>query len=248
MNFDLSRRALLRGGLGVAAAGAVAGLAGADQPIRQTPAGLAGADQPAGPAPIAPAALDDTAGGTPTGGGRTDAEIYGVPTVTPLIAQRADPCITPRIAGRYYFTGSVPEYDRIAVRGAETIAGLSTATESVVWRRPTSGRMGGHIWAPELHRIDGRWYIYFAAGDAGNVFRIRMYVLESALADPTDPAGWVLRGQVATEWESFSLDATTFEHRRRQARTVERDRHERVGDVGVDHRITAGCTPGRRPR
>ncbi|MFI7540405.1 family 43 glycosylhydrolase [Actinoplanes sp. NPDC049599] len=147
---------------------------------------------------------------------RTDAEIYGVTTRNPLIEQRADPFITPRHRGRYYFTGSVPEYDRVIVRGATTIDGLATATESVVWRRPATGKMGGHIWAPELHRIDGRWYIYFAAGDSDDVFRIRMYVLESALADPTDPAGWTLKGQIATEWESFSLDATTFAHRGRR--------------------------------
>ncbi|GAA3341579.1 hypothetical protein GCM10020358_33490 [Amorphoplanes nipponensis] len=147
---------------------------------------------------------------------RTDAQIYGVTTADPLIEQRADPFITHRHRGRYYFTGSVPEYDRVVVRGATTIAGLATAAESVVWRRPATGRMGGHIWAPELHRIDGRWYIYFAAGDSDDVFRIRMYVLESALADPTDPAGWTLKGQIATEWDSFSLDATTFAHRGRR--------------------------------
>ena len=147
---------------------------------------------------------------------RTDAEIYGVTTRNPLIEQRADPFVTHRHRGRYYFTGSVPEYDRIIVRGATTIDGLATAAESVVWRRPAAGRMGGHIWAPELHRIGGRWYLYFAAGDADDVFRIRMYVLESALADPADPAGWHLRGQIATEWDSFSLDATTFAHRGRR--------------------------------
>jgi GH43 family beta-xylosidase len=185
MTSYLSRRNLLRGGLGAAATGMVAGLT--------TPAGLAT------PATAQPRA-------------RTDAEIYGVPTANPLIEQRADPFITHPVGGRYYFTGSVPEYDRIVVRGATTIAGLATAAESVIWRRPASGRMGGHIWAPELHRIDGRWYVYFAAGDSDDVFRIRMYVLSSALADPRDPAGWQLRGQIATEWDGFSLDATTFEH------------------------------------
>ncbi|MEV4701974.1 glycoside hydrolase family 43 protein [Actinoplanes sp. NPDC049316] len=149
-------------------------------------------------------------------GSERPAAAAAVAATPPLIAQRADPFITRPVAGTYYFTGSVPEYDRVIVRGAPTIAGLSTATESVVWRRPASGRMGGHIWAPELHRIDGRWYIYFAAGDADDVFRIRMYVLESALADPRDPAGWKLRGQIATEWDSFSLDATTFAHRGRR--------------------------------
>lgn len=60
------------------------------------------------------------------------------------------------------------------VRGATTLDGLAQARERTVWRRPASGRMGGHIWAPELHRIDGRWYVYFAAGDADDVFRVRM--------------------------------------------------------------------------
>ena len=147
---------------------------------------------------------------------RTDAEIYGVPTAQPLISQRADPFITPRTDGMYYFTGSVPEYDRIALRGATTIAGLPAAEETVIWHRPASGTMAGHIWAPELHRIDGRWYVYFAAGDSDDVFRIRTYVLESALADPRDPSGWQLKGKLLTEWEGFTLDSTTFAHRGRR--------------------------------
>jgi GH43 family beta-xylosidase len=184
MSYAMSRRTLLRGSLGVAAAGTIAGL---------TSAGAAEA------APLL-----------------TDAEVYGVPTVQPLISQRADPFITPRTAGKYYFTGSVPEYDRIALRGASTIAGLSGAAETVIWRRPASGKMAGHIWAPELHRIDGRWYIYFAAGDSDNVFRIRTYVLESSRADPLDAAGWALKGQIIMEWDDFTLDATTFAHRGRR--------------------------------
>ncbi|MEJ3746152.1 family 43 glycosylhydrolase [Actinomycetes bacterium KLBMP 9797] len=180
MTLDISRRTLLKGGLGVAATGAVAGFA-----------------------------TSATAAPTP----ETDAEIYGVPTVNPLIQQRADPFITRPTGGMYYFTASVPEYDRLVVRGAPTLAGLTAATEAVVWHRPTSGRLGGHIWAPELHRIDGKWYIYFAAGDSDDVFRIRMYVLESPLDDPRDPAGWSAPRQIVTEWDSFSLDATTFAHR-----------------------------------
>ncbi|MCY1142605.1 glycoside hydrolase family 43 protein [Actinoplanes sp. Pm04-4] len=147
---------------------------------------------------------------------RTDAEIYGVPTVQPLVTQRADPFITPRTNGKYYFTGSVPEYDRIALRGATTLAGLTTAAETVIWRRPATGKMAGHIWAPELHRIDGKWYVYFAAGDSDDVFRIRTYVLESPLADPLDASGWQLKTQLMTEWDGFTLDATTFAHRGRR--------------------------------
>jgi GH43 family beta-xylosidase len=130
----------------------------------------------------------------------------------PLVRQRADTQIL-RHGGRYYLTASVPEYDRLVLRSARTVAGLATAPETVVWRRPASGPMAGHIWAPEIHHIDGRWYFYFAAGDSDDVFRIRTYVLESSRTrDPRD-ARWTLLGKLATPWESFTLDSTTFVHR-----------------------------------
>ena len=130
----------------------------------------------------------------------------------PLIRQRADPFIARHTDGQYYFTASVPEYDRIVLRRAKTVAGLRDAEERVIWRKHASGAMGAHIWAPEIHQIGGTWYIYFAAGDAEKIWDIRIYVLSNDAADPL--AGkWVERGQLKTEWESFALDATTFEHR-----------------------------------
>ena len=136
-------------------------------------------------------------------------------TRNPLVEQRADPFITRPVDGMYYLTGSVPEYDRVVVRGAATLDGLSTARERTIWRRPASGPMAGYIWAPELHRVGGRWYVYFAAGDGDDPFRIRTYVLESPNADPR-AAGWLPPRRMVTGWESFTLDATTFEHRGRR--------------------------------
>ena len=129
----------------------------------------------------------------------------------PLILQRADPQIL-RVDGWYYFMASVPEYDRLALRRARTVAGLATAPEGVVWRRPDTGRMGGHIWAPEIHHFDGAWHIYFAAGDSDDVFRIRTYVLQARGANPLD-AEWALLGQFLTPWDTFTLDSTVFEHK-----------------------------------
>ncbi len=41
---------------------------------------------------------------------------------------------------------------------------LRDAADGTVWRKPDSGPMQRQlIWAPELHHIDGKWYIYFAA-------------------------------------------------------------------------------------
>ena len=106
--------------------------------------------------------------------------------VNPLIRQRADPQIVRQADGSYTFTGSVPDYDRVVLRRAPTIAGLATAPEVVLWRRPAAGRMAGHIWAPELHRIDGRWLIYVAAGDGDAPFHIRTYVLQCDGRRPAD--------------------------------------------------------------
>lgn len=134
------------------------------------------------------------------------------PAVTftnPIANQRADAHIVRHTDGYYYFTATVPEYDRIVLRRATTLAGLASAPETVIWRKHSSGIMGAHIWAPEIHFIDGRWYIYFAAGATDNVWAIRMYVLEGNGANPLT-ATWTERGRIGTPWDTFALDASTF--------------------------------------
>jgi GH43 family beta-xylosidase len=132
----------------------------------------------------------------------------------PLILQRADPHILRHSDGNYYFIASVPEYDRLEIRRSPTLRGLAQATPVVVWRKHTQGEMSALIWAPELHVIDGKWYIYFAAAPSAEIrddlFQHRMYVLECSGADPLS-APWQEKGQIKTHIESFSLDATHFE-------------------------------------
>ncbi|EKX69354.1 alpha-arabinofuranosidase [Streptomyces ipomoeae] len=134
------------------------------------------------------------------------------PAVTftnPIAEKRADPHIFKHTDGYYYFTATVPEYDRIVMRRATTLQGLSTAPETTIWTKHSSGVMGAHIWAPEVHFIDGKWYVYFAAGATNDIWAIRMYVLETSAANPLTGT-WTEKGQIKTTWETFSLDATTF--------------------------------------
>lgn len=132
--------------------------------------------------------------------------------INPIVEQRADPWVYKHTDGFYYFTASVPEYDRIELRKAATIQELGKAHPRVIWKKHEQGEMGAHIWAPEIHFIDGKWYIYFAAGKAEAIWEIRVYVLENTSPDPMEGT-WVEKGKVKMDWESFSLDATTFEHR-----------------------------------
>jgi len=129
----------------------------------------------------------------------------------PLIQQRADPHIYKHTDGYYYFTASVPEYDRIVLRRATTIKGLANAPETTIWTKHSTGEMGANIWAPEIHFINGKWYIYFAAGSTTNIWAIRMYVIESDSTNPIDGT-WTEKGQIQPSQDAFSLDATTFEH------------------------------------
>ncbi|MDQ0917033.1 family 43 glycosylhydrolase [Paenibacillus sp. V4I5] len=133
----------------------------------------------------------------------------------PIVEQRADPWVYKHTDGYYYFTASVPEYDRIELRRAEHIQDLAAAPSVIAWRKPDSGPMSSHIWAPEIHLIEDKWYIYFAAAKSGDtingMFDHRMFVLENNSANPLEGT-WSEKGQIRTAWDSFSLDATTFEH------------------------------------
>lgn len=134
----------------------------------------------------------------------------------PLIEQRADPWMYKHTDGYYYFTASVPEYDRIELRRAKTIQGLTEAETKTIWVKYETGKMSANIWAPEIHFIDEKWYIYFAAARTSEtkdgLFDHRMFALENTSENPLE-GEWVEKGQVKTKWESFALDATSFEHK-----------------------------------
>ena len=129
----------------------------------------------------------------------------------PFIAQRADPYVLHHETG-YYFTASVPEYNRIILRYSPTLEGLRTAEEKVIWQAHEQGVMAHHIWAPEIHPIDREWYVFFAAGENPDIWKIRPWVLRCKGDPMTDE--WQEMGQVEPadefSFRSFSLDMTTF--------------------------------------
>lgn len=129
-----------------------------------------------------------------------------------IVLQRADPWIYKHVDGWYYFTATEPDYNYIELRRSQTIVGLADAEPVAIWHKHESGEMSEKIWAPEIHFIDGRWYIYFASGRTDAGFAHRTYVLENESANPLEGA-WTEKGKIVMNWESFNLDATTFEHK-----------------------------------
>ncbi len=139
----------------------------------------------------------------------------------PLIEQRADPFIYKHTDGFYYFTASVPAYDRIELRRAKTIAELATAKTVDAWHKPDTGPYSELVWAPEIHfnkdpqSGESAWYVYFAAAPSReikhNLFQHRMYAIRNTSANPLE-GEWEFMGQVDSGIDTFCLDATTFTH------------------------------------
>ena len=66
-----------------------------------------------------------------------------------------------------------------------------------VWSAPDTGWNRSNVWAPELHYLDGHWYIYYAAGRSGPPYlHQRAGVLESVSDDPQ--GRYVDRGMLYT--------------------------------------------------
>ena len=133
------------------------------------------------------------------------------------IQKRADPYVYKHTDGTYYFTASLPDYDGIALRKADKLFDLKDAPEKMIWKKHDKGIMSFHVWAPELHFIFGKWYIYFAAGDVDDIWAIRPYVLECRGDDPFNDE-WIEKGMMQCSDEdpfsfrAFSLDATVLEN------------------------------------
>ena len=133
----------------------------------------------------------------------------------PIVIQRADPYIYKHSDGYYYFTASVPKFDLIELRRAKRIDELQDSETYVVWKKHDVGEMSELIWAPEIHYINNKWYIYFAAAPnmevTGITFNHSMYVIECEDENPLTGT-WTEKGRIDSGWDSFALDGTAFEN------------------------------------
>ncbi len=122
----------------------------------------------------------------------------------PLLRPPAqDPQVTYH-EGRYYYCESNEE--GVFLRVADDFAALGQSPRQRVWAPASRGPVSHHIWAPELHILDGKAYIYFAADDGDNDNH-RMGVLAAEtddllgayrLASVIDTGGWAIDGTVLT--------------------------------------------------
>jgi GH43 family beta-xylosidase len=106
--------------------------------------------------------------------------------------------------GGFYYYCESRDKRSIWLRRARTIHGIGQDPGVCVWNAPARGGNTNNVWAPELHLLDGRWFIYYAADD-GNNRNHRMWVLEAEGSDPCsryrcrgslDTGGWAIDGTI----------------------------------------------------
>ncbi len=92
----------------------------------------------------------------------------------------------------------------------------STGTKHLVWEALDEGPYSREVWAPELHYLNDRWYVYFAASDGDNHTHLA-YVLESKTTDPLGE--YTFHGPMATgdgldgmSPNVWAIDMTVLEH------------------------------------
>ena len=121
-----------------------------------------------------------------------------------------DPWVVPH-EGSLLLVQSAGGERQIVVKRFTDLERMDRNERRVIWTSPAHSDHGRQIWAPELHHIDGRWYVYYAASD-GRTANHRSYAL---VAD--DPFGpYEDLGPVRDpDHDVWAIDLTVFTHRER---------------------------------
>ena len=123
----------------------------------------------------------------------------------PVLGPGQDPSVL-TYRGWYYFTQSSADAKSITIRRSRSIKSLAAAPKTVVWTGSRSGSPCCDWWAPELHHINGAWYIYTTADDGNNDnHRLRVLQARNPLGPYTD------KGQLTTPGGDWSIDPSPLQ-------------------------------------
>jgi GH43 family beta-xylosidase len=128
----------------------------------------------------------------------------------PLLPSGADPWSIYK-DGYYYYTNTLG--NRIDIWRTKNLAALKTAERKTIWTPPAGTNYSKEIWAPEIHFLNNKWYVYFAADDGKNDNH-RLYALENSAKDPLT-GEWIFKGKIADASDKWAIDGSVFEHNKK---------------------------------
>jgi len=110
--------------------------------------------------------------------------------------------------GYYYLTATFDPEGGVWLRRSKTLGGFETGEQKKIYDAPATGLRSKQIWAPEIHRLGKRWYLYVTASD-GTDENHRIYVFESKADDPWSE--YDFKGKVFDPAnEEWAIDATVL--------------------------------------
>lgn len=124
----------------------------------------------------------------------------------PIAEQAADPWVYRHTDGFYYFMCT--RGDRLELIRSSRLTTIADGDSRTVWRPEPGGRHSHHLWAPEIHFLNGCWYIYYTANDGGGDDTRQVCVLENVGPDPME-GEWRWRGALPTP--APGLDGSVLE-------------------------------------
>lgn len=129
----------------------------------------------------------------------------------PLLEPGADPAMVRHNGTYYLLQGDQYNNHDLVIRKSASVEGLRDAPPTTLWRHPPCpGAACTEVWAPELQRIRGQWWIFFTgASDVGNGRSHRMFALRGRTDDPSGPYDFL--GEQPLPDGQWAIDGAWFE-------------------------------------
>jgi len=125
----------------------------------------------------------------------------------PLLPSGPDPWIIKK-GDTYYYTHT--QGNKISLWKTAKVSDLRNAPVQTVWTAPGTGPNSQNVWAPELHFLNNKWYLYYTAGASADLATQRTFVLENGNEDPRTGT-WTDKGKIVdTLNDFFAIDGTVL--------------------------------------
>ena len=133
-----------------------------------------------------------------------------IKTFTNPLGKGADPWVI-TAGNKFWYCGS--QNGGIFVSSSDSLHSILKKKKNSIFTPPAKCEYSHEIWAPELHFLQGRWYVYFAADSSDNQYH-RMYVLEGG-SDAVNPlnGNYIFKGKLAAVTDYWAIDGSAFEYK-----------------------------------
>src|SRR5437868_9814633 len=111
--------------------------------------------------------------------------------------------------GWYYYMNTVVSSEgenELMLWRTKNMANLGSAESKKVFKPEEGKPYSKQLWAPEIHFLRGKWYIYFAADEGENLHH-RIWVLENSGTDPFE-GEWTMKGKLSDPGDHCAIDMT----------------------------------------